>query len=52
MFYLRFRAGIKNIWGDHTVNASGFRFYMSIEFSIPVLTMKPVEFVYPDTMER
>ncbi len=52
MFYLRFRAGIKNIWGDHTVNASGFRFYMSIEFSIPVLTMKPVEFVYPDSMER
>ncbi|ADL25558.1 P2 domain protein [Fibrobacter succinogenes subsp. succinogenes S85] len=52
MFYLRFRSGIKNIWGDHTVNASGFRFYMSIEFSIPVLTMKPVEFVYPDTMER
>lgn len=52
MYYLRLRAGIKNIWGDNTVKASGFRFYMSFEFAIPVLTMKPVKFVYPENMER
>ncbi len=52
MYYLRLRAGIKNIWGDNTVKASGFRFYMSFEFAIPVLTMKSVEFVYPENMER
>ena len=52
LLFFRFRAGVKNIWGDHTVNASGFRFYMSFEFAIPVLTMKPVKFVYPENMER
>ena len=52
MLILRFRAGVKNIWGDNTVKASGFRFYMSVEFALPVLKMKPVEFVYPETMER
>lgn len=52
MFYLRFRAGVKNIWGDNTVNASGFRFYISFEFALPVVTMKPVKFVYPDAVER
>lgn len=52
LLFFRFRAGVKNIWGDHTVKASGFRFYMSFEFAIPVLTMKPVEFVYPENMER
>ena len=52
LLFFRFRAGVKNIWGDHTVKASGFRFYMSFEFAIPVLTMKPVKFVYPENMER
>ncbi|WP_290923573.1 hypothetical protein [Fibrobacter sp.] len=52
LLFFRFRAGVKNIWGDHTVNASGFRFYMSFEFAIPMLTMKPVKFVYPENMER
>lgn len=52
LLFFRFRAGVKNIWGDHTVNASGFRFYMSFELAIPMITMKPVEFVYPDSMER
>ena len=52
LLFFRFRAGVKNIWGDHTIKASGFRFYMSFEFAIPVLTMKPVKFVYPENMER
>lgn len=52
MLILRFRAGVKNIWGDNTVNASGFRFYMSVELAMPVIKMKPVEFVYPENMER
>ena len=52
LLFFRFRAGVTNIWGDHTIKASGFRFYMSFEFAIPVLTMKPVKFVYPENMER
>ncbi len=52
LLFFRFRAGVKNIWGDHTVKASGFRFYMSFELAIPMITMKPVKFVYPDSMER
>ena len=52
LLFFRFRAGVKNIWGDHTVNASGFRFYMSFELAIPMITMKPVKFVYPDSMDR
>ena len=52
LLFFRFRAGVKNIWGDHTIKASGFRFYMSFGFAIPVLTMKPVKFVYPENMER
>lgn len=52
LLFFRFRAGVKNIWGDHTVNASGFRFYMSFELAIPMITMKPVKFVYPENMER
>ncbi len=52
LLFFRFRAGVKNIWGDHTVNASGFRFYMSFELAIPMITMKPVKFIYPDSMDR
>jgi hypothetical protein len=45
-FGLRLRGGIKNVWADDVVNASGFRLYASIEWLIHEYSRKNNEFDY------
>ncbi len=43
---MRFRGGIKNVWADDVVKASGFRLYASLEWLIHEYDRKKNEFDY------
>lgn len=45
---LRIRGGIKNIWADDVVNASGYNLYASLELALFEYKQKNFEFDYSD----
>ena len=51
-FGIRFRGGIKNIWADKVVNASGYCMYISFEMLYHEYDYKSQEFDYLKKGER